>query len=181
MSIELIQAATNKQINKVYQCLLRGDSVNFKENLHGDTALHKALICGHKDVVILLLHWGADSTIANNQGFTSCDIYDGTYRFLDREFEKQQEESLDLMGNNFEDNYAFKKRSNEMSKNSHLNSKALTVGIITTITMLCAIAGFTMLGATIMTTAAYGFILGGVIGTVVGRTIDRYYGSEVVV
>jgi hypothetical protein len=37
------------------------------------------------------------------------DIHNGTYhRFLDRQFEKQQEESLDLMGSsNVEDNYYY--------------------------------------------------------------------------
>jgi len=66
-----------------------------------------------------------------------------------------------------------------MSKNSYLNSKALTVGIITAVTMVCATAGFAMVGATSMATAAYGAILGGVIGIVVGSTIDHYYGTEV--
>lgn len=32
MTIELILAAANNQINKVYECLIRGDNVNFKEN-----------------------------------------------------------------------------------------------------------------------------------------------------
>ena len=54
-----------------------------------------------------------------------------------------------------------------MSKNNYLNSKALTVGLITAVTMVCAIAGFAMVGATSMATAAYGAILGGVIGIVV--------------
>ena len=53
MTIELILAAANNQINKVYECLIRGDNVNFKENLYGDTPLHKASICGHKSVVNL--------------------------------------------------------------------------------------------------------------------------------
>ena len=66
-----------------------------------------------------------------------------------------------------------------MSKNNYLNSKALTVGIITAVTILCAISGFAMWGATSMATAAYGAILGGVIGIVVGSTIDHYYGTEV--
>jgi len=65
-----------------------------------------------------------------------------------------------------------------MSKNNYLNSKALTVGLITAVTMVCAIAGFAMVGATSMSTAAYGAILGGVIGIVVGNTIDHYYGTE---
>lgn len=109
MSRELILAAANNQINKVYECLIRGDNINFKENLYGDTALHKALICGHKSVVNLLLHYNANPAIPNNQGFTVYDIYNGTYhRFLDRQFEKQQEESLDLMGSsNVEDNYYY--------------------------------------------------------------------------
>lgn len=108
MSRELIQAAANNQINKIHECLLRGDSVNFKENLYGNTALHNALICGHKNAVNLLLYYGANPAIPNNQGFTPYDIYDGTYhRFLDREFEKQQEESSDLIGNNFGDNYYY--------------------------------------------------------------------------
>jgi len=51
MTRELILAAANNQINKVYECLIRGDNVNFKENLYGDTPLHKASICGHKSVV----------------------------------------------------------------------------------------------------------------------------------
>lgn len=109
MTIELILAAANNQINKVYECLIRGDNVNFKENLYGDTPLHKASICGHKSVVNLLLHYNANPAIPNNQGFTVYDIYNGTYhRFLDRQFKKQQEESLDLMGSsNVEDNYYY--------------------------------------------------------------------------
>ena len=108
MTRELIQAAANNQINKIYECVLRGDSINFKENFFGNTALHNALICGHKNVVNLLLHYGANPAIPNNQGFTPYDIYDGTYhRFLDIEFENQQEESSDLMGNNFGDNYYY--------------------------------------------------------------------------
>ncbi len=109
MSRELILAAANNQINKVYECLIRGDNVNFRENLYGDTALHKALICGHKSVVNLLLYYNANPAILNNQGFTAYDIYNGNYhRFLDREFEKQHEESLGLMGSsNVEDNYYY--------------------------------------------------------------------------
>lgn len=74
MTIELILAAANNQINKVYECLIRGDNVNFKENLYGDTPLHKTSICGHKSVVNLLLHYNANPAIPNNQGFTVYDI-----------------------------------------------------------------------------------------------------------
>ena len=65
MTRELILAAANNQINKVYECLIRGDNVNFKENLYGDTPLHKASICGHKSVVNLLLHYNANPAIPN--------------------------------------------------------------------------------------------------------------------
>ena len=83
MTRELILAAANNQINKAYECLIRGDN--------------------------LLLHYNANPAIPNNQGFTVYDIHNGTYhRFLDRQFEKQQEESLDLMGSsNVEDNYYY--------------------------------------------------------------------------
>ena len=50
MSRELIQAAANNQINKVYECLLRGDSINFKENLYGNTALHIAFLNNFKEI-----------------------------------------------------------------------------------------------------------------------------------
>jgi hypothetical protein len=108
MTIELINAAANNQIAKLQQCLTRGDNVNFQENLYGDTALNKALMCGHEQVVSILLHCGANPTIPNYRGFTALDINDGTYhRFIDREFENQQAEAAYLMGNSFEDNYYY--------------------------------------------------------------------------
>ena len=109
MTIELILAAANNQINKVYECLIRGDNVNFKENLYGDTPLHKTSICGNKSVLNIMLHYNDNLSIPNNQCFTVYDIHNVIYhRFLDRQFEKQQEESLDLMGSsNVEDNYYY--------------------------------------------------------------------------
>ena len=65
-----------------------------------------------------------------------------------------------------------------MSKNNYMNSKVLTVGIVTAVTIVCAIAGFALAGGGVMATAAYGAILGGVIGVAIGTVLDHYYETE---
>ena len=65
-----------------------------------------------------------------------------------------------------------------MSKNNYMNSKVLTVGIVTAVTIVCAISGFAVAGGGVMATAAYGAILGGVIGVAIGTVLDHYYETE---
>ncbi len=65
-----------------------------------------------------------------------------------------------------------------MSKNNHMNSKVLTVGIVTAVTIVCALSGFAVAGGGVMATTAYGAILGGVIGVAIGTILDHYYETE---
>lgn len=65
-----------------------------------------------------------------------------------------------------------------MSKNNYLNSKILTVGIVTAVTIVCAISGFAVAGGTVMATTAYGAILGGIVGVAIGTILDHYYETE---
>jgi len=41
-----------------------------------------------------------------------------------------------------------------MSKNNYMNSKVLTVSIVTAVTIVCAISGFAVAGGGVMATAA---------------------------
>lgn len=65
-----------------------------------------------------------------------------------------------------------------MSKNNYMNSKVLTVGIVTAVTIVCALSGFAVAGGGVMATAAYGALLGGVIGVAIGTVLDHYYETE---
>lgn len=67
-----------------------------------------------------------------------------------------------------------------MSKSNYINSKILTVGIITAVTIICAISGFVMAGGGSMATAAYGAILGGVVGVAIGTIVDYYCETELI-
>ena len=66
-----------------------------------------------------------------------------------------------------------------MSKNNYINSKILTFGIVTAVTVVCAISGFAVAGGGVMATAAYGAILGGIIGVAIGSVLDHYYETEI--
>lgn len=59
-----------------------------------------------------------------------------------------------------------------MSKNNYINSKILTVGIVTAVTVVCAISGSAVAGGGVMATAVYGAILGGIIG-IANRHLPR--------
>ncbi len=65
-----------------------------------------------------------------------------------------------------------------MSKNNYINSKILTFAIVAAVTVVCAVSGFVMAGGGVMATAAYGTILGGVIGIAIGTVLDHYYETE---
>ena len=63
MSVRLIIAAANNRVDEVYHRLRAGENVNFRENLFGETALHKATFCKHGEMMDLLLSFGANPNI----------------------------------------------------------------------------------------------------------------------
>ncbi|MEM6338755.1 MAG: ankyrin repeat domain-containing protein [Pseudomonadota bacterium] len=79
MTIRLIKAAANNNLQLAFQYLRAGDNVNFQDWLYGQTPLHCAVQVGHKNMVQLLLHFGANIEIQNYKGYTPVDIYYGVH------------------------------------------------------------------------------------------------------
>ncbi|XP_033618023.1 2-5A-dependent ribonuclease isoform X2 [Fukomys damarensis] len=70
----LIYAVKNKDVNQIEQLLKIGANVNFQEEEGGWTPLHNAIQGGSKDIVDLLLDYGADPHQRKNNGATSFII-----------------------------------------------------------------------------------------------------------
>ena len=91
MSIGLIMAAANNKVYEVYQRLVEGENANFIENCFGETALNKATICKHGEVMNLLLYFGASPDIPNYKGFTANDYYNGSFHnYVDQNYTQEQ-------------------------------------------------------------------------------------------
>lgn len=102
MTIRLIKAAANNNLQLAFQYLRAGDNVNFQEGLYGQTALHCALQSGHNNMAQLLLNFNADPNIQNYKGYTSVDIYNGVHlRHMDELFLARQEEEGELLGSDY--------------------------------------------------------------------------------
>jgi pectate lyase len=72
--LSLQEAAAIGDINMVSSLLEKGESINGSDNSYQDTALHRAAISGHKEMVEFLLAKGADINAKNSEGKTALDV-----------------------------------------------------------------------------------------------------------
>jgi len=68
-------AADRGNLELTQMLISAGAKVN-AQDINGDTPLHNACLCGHKDVISLLLHNGADKSIQNSSNETPGDLFD---------------------------------------------------------------------------------------------------------
>jgi ankyrin repeat protein len=70
---DLIDGVKSGNVSTVTALIIRGENVNGTDE-SGSTALHYAVAADNKEMVTLLLAFGADSTIANEDDLTAVDI-----------------------------------------------------------------------------------------------------------
>jgi ankyrin repeat protein len=72
--IELWASTETGSIAGVTQCILNGVDIHAKDASTGQTALHKAAVCGHVDIITLLLDQGVSVNEVDNEGFTALHL-----------------------------------------------------------------------------------------------------------
>ena len=68
---ELWSSTEAGSIAGVKQCIANGVDINAKDPSTGQTALHKASVCGHVDIITLLLENNVSVNEVDNEGFTA--------------------------------------------------------------------------------------------------------------
>ena len=72
--IELWSSTEAGSIAGVTQCIANGVDIHAKDTSTGQTALHKASVCGHVDIITLLLEHGVSVNEVDNEGFTALHL-----------------------------------------------------------------------------------------------------------
>ena len=72
--IELWSCTEAGSIAGVTQCIANGADIHAKDESTGQTALHKASVGGHVDIIKLLLEHGVSINEVDNEGFTALHL-----------------------------------------------------------------------------------------------------------
>ena len=72
--IELWSNTETGSITGVKQCITNGVNIHAKDGSTGQTALHKASVGGHVDIITLLLEQGVSINEVDNEGFTALHL-----------------------------------------------------------------------------------------------------------
>jgi len=81
--------------------LLQAKIFNINEqDKQGNTALHRAVIRGYSDIVYLLIDYGADKNIYNNELKTSCDLAQESKEIVGLIKIKEYTKIIDMFSNN---------------------------------------------------------------------------------